>query len=165
MPPRQVEQGEDVKFADYVVKVRRTAKVIKGGRRFSFSALVIVGNRRGEIGMGFGKANEVPQAVQKAVQRAGKHLMRIPVADNTIPHCVVGRCGASRILLMPARPGTGIIACASVRAVVEAVGIKDILSKAHGSTNAVNLTKATLEGLKQLRSKQEVMALRGVELK
>lgn len=163
MPPGQTESSAEYK--DIVVRVNRTAKVVKGGRRFSFSALVVIGNQKGRVGVGFGKANEVPQAVQKAIQHAHKNIVAIARDGDTIPHEVLGRCGASRVLLMPATPGTGVIAGTAVRAVVEAAGIKDILTKAHGSTNAVNLTKATLEGLKFLRSKEEEMALRGVEIK
>lgn len=173
-PPVSTDSGADYKaserkmpteFKDYVVRVNRTAKVVKGGRRFGFSALVVIGNQNGKVGIGFGKANEVPQAVQKAIQNAQKNIMVIARDGDTIPHQVLGHCGASKIFMMPATAGTGVIAGAAVRAVLEAAGVKDILTKAHGSTNAVNLTKATLEGLKSLRTKQEVMALRGIELK
>jgi small subunit ribosomal protein S5 len=172
-PPVSTDRGADRKspdqksseYKDYVVRVNRTAKVVKGGRRFGFSALVVIGNQNGKLGLGFGKANEVPQAVQKAIQQAQKSIIAIARAGNTIPHQVLGHCGASKILLMPAPAGTGVIAGAAVRAVLEAAGIKDIFTKAHGSTNAVNLTKAAVAGLRFLKTKEELMALRGMELK
>lgn len=162
--PAQTESQSDA-LKDYVVRVNRTAKVVKGGRRFGFSALVVMGNQNGKIGMGFGKANEVNIAVEKAKNRAKKSLATIARAKDTIPHQTIGECGASKIVMMPAAPGTGVIAGASVRAVIEAAGIKDILTKAYGSTNSVNLTKAALEGLKSLRTKEEVLALRGIQRK
>ena len=162
-PPMHTESASE--FKDYVVRVNRTAKVVKGGRRFGFSALVVIGNQNGKVGLGFGKANEVPQAVQKAIQHAHKNIMIVSRDGDTIPHEVLARCGASKIWLKPATPGTGVIAGAAVRAVLEAAGVKDILTKAHGSTNAVNLTKAVVSALQFLRSKEEVMALRGVEIK
>lgn len=152
-------------YKEFVVKVSRTAKVVKGGRRFSFSALVVVGNGAGKIGIGFGKANEVPHAVAKATQQAHKRMVTIAKQGETIAHEVIGRCGASRLWMKPASPGTGVIAGAAVRAVFEAAGVKDILTKAHGSTNAVNLVKATLSGLQFLRTREQEMALRGVEIK
>ena len=147
-----------------VVKVNRCAKVVKGGRRFSFSALVVLGNKAGRVGVGFGKAKEVPAAVEKAVKDARKNLDVVHLKDNTIWHQVTGRFRATRVRLIPAAPGTGIIAGASVRAVVEASGIKDLLTKAYGSTNPINLVKATLAGLTSIRSREELEKLRGVKI-
>jgi small subunit ribosomal protein S5 len=146
-----------------VVKVNRCAKVVKGGRRFSFSALVVLGNKAGRVGVGFGKAKEVPSAVEKAVKDARKNLEVVHLNNNTIHHAVAGRYESTTVRLIPAAPGTGIIAGASVRAVVEASGIKDLLTKAYGSTNPVNLVKATLKGLTSIRSREEMESLRGVK--
>ena len=146
-----------------VVKVNRCAKVVKGGRRFSFSALVVLGNKAGRVGVGFGKAKEVPSAVEKAVKDARKNLDVVHLNNNTIHHAVTGRYESTTVRLIPAAPGTGIIAGASVRAVVEASGIKDLLTKAYGSTNPVNLVKATLQGLTSIRSREEMESLRGVK--
>lgn len=151
-------------FTETVVKVRRCATVVKGGRRFSFAGLVVVGNGRGKVGVGYAKANEVPPAVEKAIKDGMKNLVEIPVESGTIPHRVEGRSGTAKVILLPASPGTGIIAGAAVRAVCEGAGIKDVLSKAHGSTNPVNLVKAAIDGLKQLRTKSEVERLRGISL-
>jgi len=151
-------------FAEKVVKVRRCATVVKGGRRFSFAGLVVVGNGRGKVGCGYAKANEVPPAVEKAIKDGMKHLIEVPVESGTIPHRVEGVSGTSKVIMLPASPGTGIIAGAAVRAVCESAGIRDVLTKAHGSTNPVNLVKAALEGLKQLRTRSEVERLRGVSL-
>ncbi|MBL4886724.1 MAG: 30S ribosomal protein S5 [Planctomycetaceae bacterium] len=147
-----------------VVQIRRCACVIKGGRRFSFAAMIVLGNQRGEVGWGYGKANEVPSSVEKAVKDAARHKIRITIEGTTIPHEVIGRFGAARVLLLPANPGTGIIAGASVRAVVESVGLKDILTKVRGSTNPINVVKATFDALQQLRTKEDVARLRGVEI-
>lgn len=152
-------------LTETVVKVNRSAKVMKGGRRFSFSALVVVGNHDGVIGVGFGKANEVPPAVEKAVADAKKRLVRIPLVGTTVPHAIAGQYRSSRVKLIPAAPGTGVIAGKSPRALIEAAGIKDILTKAYGSTNAVNLVKATLDGLMRLRTRDQVSALRGVTVR
>ena len=152
-------------LTERVIAVNRNAKMLKGGRRFCFSAHVVVGNGDGIVGIGHGKAREVPMAVQKAVNNAKKNLYRIPVVENgTIPHRVRAKCESSQVILLPAGPGTGVIACETVRALVEAAGIKNILTKAYGSTNAVNLLKATMKALILLRSKEEVQQLRGVEL-
>lgn len=151
-------------LVDKVVKIRRCAAVVKGGRRFSFSALVVVGDRRGKVAWGYGKANEVPPSVEKAVQDGSRKLVSVSLADSTIPHEVIGRFGAARVVLIPARPGTGVIAGAAVRAVCEACGIHDILTKSYGSTNPTNLVKATIDALYRLRLKNEVERLRGVEL-
>jgi small subunit ribosomal protein S5 len=138
--------------------------VVKGGRRFSFAALVVVGDRAGHVGWGYGKANEVPLAVEKAMKEARKSLKPVTLADNTIPHRVVGRFGASSIILLPAREGTGVIAGASARAVLELAGIQDVLTKIQGSTSPKNVVKATLAGLMKLRSPKQVQELRGVAL-
>ena len=150
--------------AETVVKIRRCAAVVKGGRRFSFNALVVVGDRQGRVGWGYGKANEVPPAVEKAIKDGQRRMKRVSLKGTTIPHRVVGKFGSTRVILLPAAPGTGVIAGASVRAVVEAAGVQNILTKAWGSTNAINLVKATLNGLEQLRTAEEVQRLRGVPL-
>jgi len=155
-----------ISLEDKVIEkgINRTAKVMKGGRRFSFSAIVVSGNRDGIAGYGFGKANDVPGAVEKATRSAHRSLMRFKVADGTIPHPVHGRYGASKIILIPAVPGTGIIAGACVRAVVEVAGVRNLLSKSLGRNNPVNLVKATFDALSKLRTKEEVSRLRGVPL-
>jgi small subunit ribosomal protein S5 len=157
------DDGEGV-FQEIVVKVNRCAKVMKGGRRFSFSALVVVGNRDGKVGYGFGKARAVPNAVEKGVKDAKKSLVNVPRVGTTIPHPVESAFEASRIRLIPAAPGTGIVAGGTVRAVMELAGVKDILTKSYGQTNAINLVKAAFKGLQTLRSKAQVEALRGVTL-
>lgn len=149
---------------DKVVKIKRCAAVVKGGRRFSFAAMVVVGNGRGKVGWGYGKANEVPPSVEKAVKDGARSMQEVTLEGSTIPHIVEGRFGAAHVILVPASPGTGVIAGASVRAVCEAAGIHDILTKSFGSTNPVNLVKATLDALGQLRSKQDIELLRGVSL-
>ncbi|MCI0377627.1 MAG: 30S ribosomal protein S5 [Gemmataceae bacterium] len=150
-----------------VVKIRRCAAVVKGGRRFSFNALVVVGDKNGRVACGYGKANEVPPAVEKAAkdaQETMKRQLRISLKGETIPHRIVGRFGASRVILVPAGPGTGVKAGPGVRDVLECVGVHNILTKTHGSTNSINLVKATIQGLLQLRTREEVAALRGVAL-
>lgn len=147
-----------------VVKINRSAKVVKGGRRFSFSALVVVGDRKGRVGVGFGKANEVPQSVEKGGKEARKSMIAISTKGSTIPHRVIGRFGASRVVMLPASPGTGVIAGATVRAVVSACGIGDILTKSLGSSNPVNLVKAAMDGLTRLRTREQLSALRGVTI-
>jgi small subunit ribosomal protein S5 len=149
---------------DKVVKIRRCAAVVKGGRRFSFCAMVVVGNGRGKVGWGYGKANEVPPSVEKAVKDGSRSMFEINLDHGTIPHTVQGRYGAAHVILVPAAPGTGVIAGASVRAVCEAAGIKDILTKSFGSTNPMNLVKATIDALRSLRTKNEVERLRGVTI-
>jgi small subunit ribosomal protein S5 len=149
---------------DKVIKIRRCAAVVKGGRRFSFTALVVVGDGRGRVGWGYGKANEVPPAVEKAVKDGSHKLIPINMQGTTIPHTVKGHYGAAEVILVPAGPGTGVIAGAAVRAVCEASGIADILTKSFGSTNPTNLVKATINALEQLRSPNEVERLRGVSL-
>jgi small subunit ribosomal protein S5 len=147
-----------------VVKVYRCAKVVKGGRRFSFAALVVVGDRGGAVGVGYGKANEVPMAVEKGMKDAKKTLHSIPLLGRTIPHQVCGNYRATKIVLVPASPGTGVIAGSSARAVLELSGVQDVLTKVYGSTSAKNVVKATLDGLLKLRSKEMVESLRGVEV-
>lgn len=146
------------------ITVRRCACVIKGGRRFSFAAMVVIGNQRGEVGWGYGKASEVPLAIDKAKKKTKRNNIKVQLAGTTIPHQVIGRFGSSKVLLMPANPGTGIIAGASVQAVVESVGIKDILTKSRGSNNPINIVKATFNALEQLRTPEEVARLRGVSI-
>jgi small subunit ribosomal protein S5 len=158
----QVE--EEKTLEEQVVKVYRCATVVKGGRRFSFAALVVVGDRRGNVGIGYGKANEVPPAVEKAMKAARKAMVRIPLKGSTIPHRTVGRFGASKVLMIPAGEGTGVIAGASVRPVLELAGIHDVLTKSYGSNSPKNLLKATLEGLLKLRDREAVESLRGVKI-
>jgi small subunit ribosomal protein S5 len=156
---------DSLTLTETVVKVNRSAKVMKGGRRFGFSALVVVGNHEGVVGVGFGKANEVPPAVEKAVADAKKRLVRIPLIGTTLPHATMGKYRASSVKLMPAAPGTGVIAGMGARAILEAAGVKDVLTKAYGSTNAVNLVKAALDGLMRLRTRDQIARMRGVELR
>jgi small subunit ribosomal protein S5 len=157
--------GQDEKILeDTVVKIFRCAKVVKGGRRFSFAALVVVGDRAGTVGTGYGKANEVPLAVEKGIKDAKKILHKIPLVGRTIPHQVIGKYRATKVVLVPASPGTGVIAGSSARAVLEYTGVQDVLTKVYGSTSAKNVVKATLNGLLKLRSKEMVEALRGVEV-
>lgn len=154
----------DKGLEDNVVQIYRCAKVVKGGRRFSFAALVAVGDRRGTVGLGYGKANEVPDAVTKGVADAKKCLYKVKLRGNTIPHTVQGRCGASRVTLIPASEGTGVIAGKKLRPLLELAGIHDVLSKAYGSTSPKNLLKAGLDALLKLRTAQNIADLRGVTL-
>jgi small subunit ribosomal protein S5 len=147
-----------------VIQIRRCACVVKGGRRFSFAALVVTGDSNGRVGYGYGKAIEVPLAVEKATKQSNRTQMSVPIVGTTIPHQVLGEYRASRVLLLPAKPGTGVIAGHCVRSVVEAAGITDILTKAYGSTNPLNLVKATLDALKKLRTREHIERLRGVSL-
>lgn len=151
-------------FIERVVKIKRCAAVVKGGRRFSFAAMVVVGDGKGKVGCGYGKANEVPPSVEKAAKQADRSKMLVPLENGTITHRVYGHFGAARVVLLPAGPGTGVIAGAAVRSVCEAAGITNILTKSLGSPNPVLLVKATLDALKQLRTKQDVERLRGVSL-
>ena len=151
-------------FIDKVVKIKRCAAVVKGGRRFSFAAMVVVGDGKGRVGWGYGKANEVPPSVEKAQKQASRRMINIPIEQGTIPHTIEGHYGSAHVILMPAGRGTGIIAGSAVRAVCEAGGITDILTKSFGTNNPVALIKATIEALTQLRTRQEVERLRGVTL-
>ncbi len=150
---------------DNVVQIYRCSKVIKGGRKFSFAALVVVGDGNGRVGIGYGKANEVPNAVEKAKTDASKNLITVPMKGTTIPHKVIGRCGASSIVLVPASEGTGVIAGKKVRPLFELAGVNNLLSKAYGSTCPKNLLKAGVDALRKLRTAETVSALRGVEVK
>lgn len=158
--PQTDERG----FEDKLVKLFRCSTVVKGGRRFSFGALVVVGDKNGQVGVGYGKANEVPPAVEKGKKQATRNLFAVPRESTTIPHRVIGRYRASRVVLIPASPGTGVIAGASARAVLELAGVTDVLTKCYGSTSPKNLVKATADGLKRLRSRETVERLRGVTL-
>jgi small subunit ribosomal protein S5 len=151
-------------FEENVVQIYRCSKVVKGGRRFSFAALVVVGDRKGRIGIGYGKANEVPLAVDKGIADAKKHMVNVSLKGSTIPHAVRGRWGASTVVLIPASPGTGVIAGKKIRPLLELAGIGNVLTKAYGSTSPKNLLKAGLDALQQLRSAEKIQALRGVSI-
>ena len=161
--PGQLEQ-EERPLEDTVVKIYRCSKVVKGGRRFSFAALVVIGDRAGTVGVGYGKANEVPRAVEKGVKDAKKTLHKIALDGRTIPHQINGKYRATKIALVPASPGTGVIACSSARAVLEYAGVQDVLTKVYGSNSAKNVVKATLQGLLALRDREMVESLRGVPI-
>jgi small subunit ribosomal protein S5 len=157
--PRDVSLGDE-----RVVRINRTSATVKGGRRFSFSSLVVLGDESGVVGWGLGKAREVPLAVDKGVRNARKYLWRVPLSGTTLPHEIEGHFGPSKVRLIPAAPGTGIVAGATVRAVLEAAGVKDVLTKVYGSNNALSVVQATFDGLMRLRSKQEIEELRGVKI-
>ena len=169
MPPKSRDRKqsrpetprEPKETTEKVVFINRCAKVVKGGRRFSFSALIVCGDQKGKVGVGFGKANEVSEAIRKATDASKKRMVKIAVQDNTIPHMVTGEFGGGRVLLRPASPGTGVIAGGGVRAVLEAVGIRDVLAKSLGSSNHANVVHATIAALSQLRLKDDVFRLRG----
>ncbi|MDF1700891.1 MAG: 30S ribosomal protein S5 [Planctomycetota bacterium] len=155
---------EGLDLIEDTVQINRTAKVMKGGRRFGFSALVVVGDGRGVVGLGFGKAREVPPSIEKGITDAKKNLQKVNLKGTTVPHSVVARFRSSTVKIMPAAPGTGIIAGAAVRKVLEAAGVKDVLTKALGSKNPMNLAKATLVGLASMKTRREIATRRGVEL-
>ncbi|MBN9518134.1 30S ribosomal protein S5 [bacterium] len=159
--------SRDNALVDFVVKIKRSACVVKGGRRFSFNALVVVGDKRGRVSYGYGKANEVPPSVEKGIKEGEANVNRskkVSLRGSTIPHRVIGKFGASKVIMVPAGPGTGVKAGPGVREVLQAAGVTNILTKVHGSTNPMNLVKATINGLQQLRTREEVAALRGVAI-
>lgn len=160
----QQQTQQDSGYIEKIVSLNRVAKVVKGGRRFSFSALIVVGDGKGNVGYGLGKAQEVPEALRKATERARKSMIQVPLVEGTLPYEVLGRFGAGRVLLKPASRGTGIIAGGAVRAVMEAAGVTDVLSKAIGTNNPHNVLRAAVEGLASLRSAEEVSEVRGKKL-
>ena len=160
--PRPRKAAEEVQLIEKTIYVNRVAKVVKGGRRFSFSALVVVGNGAGRIGVGHGKANEVPEAVRKATERAKGSMAEVPLVDGTVPHEIIGAFGAGRVLLRPASPGTGVIAGPVVRAILDAAGYHNVLTKSLGRSNPHNVVRATLEALYQLESPEQVATRRGI---
>lgn len=162
--PYSDRKSEEKEQVEKVVKINRCAKVVKGGRRFSFSALVVVGDGKGHVGYGFGKANEVAAAIKKAIEGAKKNVISVPMKGTTVPHEILGEYGSARVLLKPAAPGTGVIAGSGVRAVLEAAGVKDVLTKSLRSNNALNVVKATFDGLERLTMKEIVEDERGVKI-
>ncbi|HAX02279.1 MAG: 30S ribosomal protein S5 [Tenericutes bacterium GWC2_34_14] len=158
------EEQTDNQFEERVVAINRVTKVVKGGRRFRFAALVVIGNKQGQVGFGTGKAAEVPDAIKKAVEQAKTNLINVPIVGTTIPHQITGHYGAGQVFLKPASEGTGIIAGGAVRAVFELAGINDILSKSIGSSTPINMVRATFAGLQELRTAEKVAALRGVDV-
>jgi small subunit ribosomal protein S5 len=161
---RDFEEQQDNQFEERVVSINRVTKVVKGGRRFRFAALVVIGNKQGQVGFGTGKAQEVPDAIKKAIEDAKTNIITVPMVGQTIPHTMTGTYGAGRVFMKPASEGTGIIAGGAVRAVFELAGINDILSKAIGSRTPINMVRATFAGLKELRTAESVAQLRGVDV-
>ena len=157
-------KGDQGGGQEKVVQIRRCACVVKGGRRFTFTALVVLGDYKGKVGWGYGKASEVPQAVEKAVKGTGRSSISVPLVQTTIPHTVEGLYGSAKVVLIPAMPGTGVIAGNTVRAVLESAGIQDVLTKSRGSSNPMNLVRATMDALSQLRTREQVARLRGVNV-
>jgi small subunit ribosomal protein S5 len=153
---------EKLEFSEHIVHLSRVAKVVKGGRRFSFAALVVIGNGEGLVGYGLGKAQEVPEAIRKGGERARKNMIRVPIKGTTLPHEVHGHYGAGNVIIRPASPGTGVIAGGAARAVLEAAGVKDVLTKCIGTRNAHNVVRATIDGLRQLTTREDVMEKRGL---
>ncbi len=161
---RQGVESSPAGFEDEVVRIYRCTTVVKGGQRFSFAALVVVGDRRGQVGIGYGKANQVPSAVEKGIKAAHKNIITVKLEGSTLPHEIVGRYGASRVVMVPASPGTGVIAGASVRAVLELAGVHDVLTKSYGSNSPKNVVRATFEALRSLINAGDVTHLRGVSV-